>query len=719
MKLHCSIRASFSSRSNLVRPISSLLRSALQYSALLLAVICVPAQAQLTQSGLTLSFDANQDQDGNSRWESYVAGSVLDMRLDPSVLRSTGSLTSGFAGITNVYVFPGSGITEIAANALGAEFSTTGSASSQASLTASGVTATTSASWEIWFRPDSLDTGGVTQVLFEEGGGTGIGLFLNDNILTARKAPGGTSKTFDLSGLTTGIFSQVVMTYNTSGALELYINGVVVPGGPATGTGGSWSGGDGAALGTRGQLNMGGIGNGSQSVANFDGDIAAFRFYSGVLSGTDVTANYNAITATTVFFDNDASDGLWIKQTNWDTNIQPTSAQNVVINNGFSVTSDAAGETANDLTIGSTAGSILAPGVISGTGALAVTGGDLTVAGILTLGDGQDGTLTLSGGILNSNGPIVAGTGATSTLTINGGTLNMNGNAIGSGVAPVTSLAFESGTLDSVSGINGTAALNKTTGGTLTLSGANTYTGATNVNEGTLVITGTNASAITVANNANLDGEGSTTGNLLFLGANHTITANTDTPAALGTSGSVDVDALDPGGFTVNITGSAFAGTIDVLTYGSLSSGGLSKFVANASLAPSVRGAILGDSGTAITYDLGYVTNTWQGSAPSNNTFWDVGTTANWSNAKDSVFQNGDDVIFDDTAARFNPNLRVNATAGTVTFSNAVNNYTLNSLNTSQTLTIDQGIHFTGSGNVTINPKIDGSGNLVHRRSIN
>jgi hypothetical protein len=83
------------------------------------------------------------------------------------------------------------------------------------------------------------------------------------------------------------------------------------------------------------------------------------------------------------------------------------------------------------------------------------------------------------------------------------------------------------------------------------------------------------------------------------------------------------------------------------------------------------------------------------------------------------VFQNGDDVIFDDTAARFNPNLRVNATAGTVTFSNAVNNYTLNSLNTSQTLTIDQGIHFTGSGNVTINPKIDGSGNLVHRRSIN
>jgi len=507
------------------------LRFIIKSAVLLLVVLSWPAQAQLTESGLTLNFDANQDQDGDARWESTVSGSLLDLRLDPLVLRSTAPLSSGFAGITNTYVFPGNGTTVIAANGFGAEFSTVGDPTNQSSTTGSGISTATSATWEIWFRPDSLDTSGFNQVLFEDGGGTGVGLFLNNNILSVRKA-GGTSvsKSFDLSTLTLGDFIQATASYNTTtNQLELYVNGVVVAGGPAASSGGLWSGGDGAALGTRGAANMGGIENGSSSVRNFDGDIATFRMYSGVLSAADVTANFNAVTATTVFFDNGAANGLWSAQTNWDTNIQPTSAQNVIINNGLSVSVDATGETANNLTIGSTLASTLVPSVMSGTGALTLSGGDLTVSGTLTLGDGQDGTLILSGGAFNISADIAAGA-SNSTLTLNGGTLNMNGNAIGSGGAPITSLTLGAGTLDSVSEINGGTGLTKTTLGTLTLTGTNTYTGGTIINAGTLAVGSTNALPVT----------GSVT---------------------INTGGTLDLPGFDAGAGTITLAGGTISGT--------------------------------------------------------------------------------------------------------------------------------------------------------------
>ncbi|MEZ5385267.1 MAG: autotransporter-associated beta strand repeat-containing protein, partial [Prosthecobacter sp.] len=679
--------------------------------AVLVMTLSFPVHAQLTQTGLTLSFDANQDQDGNGRWESLVGGSTLDLLLDPLVLRSTAPLTSGFAGITNTYSFPGSGIAE-ATNALGAQFTAAGTGTIQSLTNIAGDPTNNPASWEIWFRPDSLSTSGVDQVLFEDGGGTGISLSVKDGILSARKLPTLAVKTFDLSTLTPGEFIQAVATYNTTtNVLELFVNGVSVGGAAATSSGGDWSGSDPAALGTRGGSNMGGFGNGSSGVASFDGDIAAFRFYESILSSTDVMNNYNAVTATTVFFDNDGADGLWTTQSNWDTNIQPTSAQDVVINSGLSVTVDAAGEVANNLTIGSTASSTLSP-VVSGAGTLTLTGGDLTVAGTLTIGDGQDGVLALTGGTLNAQGGIAAGT-AVSTLTLNGGTLNMNGNAIGSGSAPVTNLTFAAGILDSVTEINGGAALVKSTAGTLTLSGTNTYTGATSVNAGTLVLSGSVTSGITVASGANLDGEGSTTGSVVFLGTTHTINADTSTAAALGSTGTggLDVSALNVGGFTVNITGTTYIGTKDILTYGSGGfTGALDRFVASTALTPSARGASFGDSGTAITYDLGYVTNTWTGSVNNN---WDIGATANWSNAKDNVFQNGDDLVFDDSATRFSPTLQTNVTVGSITFNNSTGkNYTLKPL-TSQFITVNDSIQFTGSGNVTISTKLAGNASLT------
>lgn len=471
--------------------------------------VCSPdAQAQLTQSSLTLNFDANQDQSDNGRWESTLAGSPLDLRLDPSVLRSTGTLTSGFAGITQTYSFIGSGTTE-ADNTLGAEFSLPGDGSNQSSLTnIAGDPTNNSASWEMWFRPSSLNTAGKSQVLFEDGGGTGIGLYVQNGVLSVKKLPTQAIISFDLSTLTTGDFVQAAWSYDTTtNELKLYVNGASV-GSPVVSAGGDWSGSDPAALGTRGGLNMGGVGSGSLGVTSFEGDISVFRFYETTLSAADVSANYNAVTASTVFFDNDSASGLWGTDVNWDTNIQPTSAQDVVINNGASVTVTLAGETANTLTIGSTTSSTFVPAVTSGAGTLTLTGGDLTVSGTLTLGDGQDGTLVLSGGTLNANGGIAAGS-AISTLTLNGGTLNMNGNAIGSGAAPIANLTFGAGTLDSVLEINGGTGLAKTTPGTLTLMGTNTYSGGTIVNGGTLAVGSTDAlpvgGAVTVNTGGTLD----------------------------------------------------------------------------------------------------------------------------------------------------------------------------------------------------------------------
>ena len=447
------------------------------------------ASAQLVLETLTLNFDANRDVDGDDRWESTLPGSELDLRLHTTVVRSTSPLTSGFTGITNSYIFPGSGTTN-ADNTLGAEFSTPGDGSSMASLSSvSGLSSGTTASWEMWFRPTDLDTSGKDQVLFEDGGGTGISLSIKDNVLSARKLPSLAVKTFDLSTLTAGDFIQAVFTYNTtSNELELYVNGTVVPGGPASSSGGSWTGGDGAALGTRGASNMGGFGNGSSNVASFDGDIGVFRFYAKELSASEVSNNYAAMNATTVFFDNEAIDPFWNSDLNWDTNIPPTSAQDVVINSGFSVVLESAGATANNLSLGSNATSGFSASVVAGTGTLSVsTGGDLTVTGTTTVGDGQDGTLNLIGGLFDSGGNIVDGTAA-STVTLAGGTLELNGNELGTAANPIETLNLASGTLRNIGGINGGTGIIKNLNGTLIMEGTNAYSGGTTIDAGTIAL---------------------------------------------------------------------------------------------------------------------------------------------------------------------------------------------------------------------------------------
>ena len=260
--------------------------------------------------------------------------------------------------------------------------------------------------------------------------------------------------------------------------------------------------------------------------------------------------------------------------------------------------------------------------------------------------------------------------------------------------------------------------LTKVGSGALTLAGNNTHLGTTAVNAGRLILGGTNLSTITVAVGANLGGEGSTRGSLTFAGTTHNLEIDAATSAALGATGGggLNVTALNVGGFTVNIVGSPTgAAPVKVLTYGTGGfTGDVNRFTLGTHTA-SVRGAgSFSNNGLdAIVIDLGYVTNTWVGGDAINPSFWDVGTTANWTNPKDTLFQSGDDVVFADGAANLAPVLQANLTAGSVTFSNTTGtDYVLSSA-AGQTLTTGIGVVAAGSGNVSIQNILAGAGTVT------
>lgn len=382
---------------------------------------------------------------------------------------------------------------------------------------------------------------------------------------------------------------------------------------------------------------------------------------------------------------------------------------------------------ANSIRVGANNETSIFSGSLTGTGGLIKVG-----AGTLNLTNAStfSGDTRIEGGMIVlahvnalQNSTLDTGNAGTQSanLTLGEGTLYNLGGLKGSadfdlGVASLSVGANGQSTL--FSGVLQGAFNNSVTkvgAGTLTLQGNNTYIGSTTVSAGRLVLGGTNLSTITVAAGANLGGEGSTAGDIIFAGTTHTLDADAGTAAVLGATGtgSLDVSALNAGGFVINVSGSA-VGPVKVLSYGSGGFfGDLGKFTLGTSNA-SARGAggFANNGVDAITVDLGYVVNTWVGGGV-NPTFWDIGTTANWSNAKDNVFQNGDAVVFGDGALNYNPTLQSNVNVDAVTFSNTTgNDYTLGAA-AGQTLTSANGVAVTGSGNVTINTVIAGAGPLT------
>lgn len=244
----------------------------------------------LTQ-GVDFNADASLDIDGDGRWEDTTGATGFDLNLDTAngVALVTG--TSALPGITAAYDMPG-GFT---GNAGASVLSIANAATQRSFAEAPGDWSNEDVTIEIWFKPDNLTpTPGNGQILFEDAGGTGFGFFVDNNELRLRKEPGTGNVGTNISGIS-GEFIQAVGTYDVSaGSMELFINGVSV--GTDTPTGNDWSGGDAAGVGTRGDSNVGGIGNGQSDTESFDGQIAKFRVYRNqILTDAEVLNNFNAV----------------------------------------------------------------------------------------------------------------------------------------------------------------------------------------------------------------------------------------------------------------------------------------------------------------------------------------------------------------------------------------------------------------------------------------
>ncbi|WP_395730034.1 autotransporter-associated beta strand repeat-containing protein [Prosthecobacter sp.] len=383
---------------------------------------------------------------------------------------------------------------------------------------------------------------------------------------------------------------------------------------------------------------------------------------------------------------------------------------------------------ANTLSVGANNETSIFTGALTGTGGLVKVGaGTLNLTGVNTYsGDTriEGGMIVLANANALQNSTLDTGSAGTQSanLTLGEGTTYNIGGLKGSANfdLAVSNLSVGANNQSTTfSGVLQGAFNNNVTkvgSGTLTLAGNNTYIGTTTVSAGSLNLGGTNLSSITVLAGAELGGEGSTAGNIIFQGGTHTLNIDAGTAAALGATatGKLDVSALGVGGFTINITGSG-VGTIKVLTYGS---GGFIGDVNRFSLGTSAvsahgGGTFINNGIDAITVDLGYLVNTWVGGDGTHPTFWDVGTTGNWANSKDSVFQNGDSVIFADGASSLTPILQSDISVDAVTFSNTTGmDYTVSSV-AAQILTTKNGIAFNGSGNVTISSTIAGGSGLT------
>ena len=171
-------------------------------------------------TGNMFNLDANLDTDGDSVWENTGPGTLTtrELLLDTGggVTRATGLATATVPGISAAYDFPGSGNTN-AGNTLGARLRASGSGpanNNDSFQDASGNWSDESVSIEIWFKVADLVTERPNgEVLFEDGGGTGLGFFMNDNNLELRKLPDGGLITWDVTAIS-GEFIQAVAVFN-------------------------------------------------------------------------------------------------------------------------------------------------------------------------------------------------------------------------------------------------------------------------------------------------------------------------------------------------------------------------------------------------------------------------------------------------------------------------------------------------------------------------
>lgn len=257
--------------------------------------------------GFGIYFNAAQADDVSEYWNDLVAGNPtgLGLLLDKAETGPVNRVpvTGSNTLLTHAFDFPGN----LVANSGGARLVDTQTTTFRSFATPGWNTQ--NISMEMWFKPATIDpvatnpaaTNG--EILFEDGGGTGMGFFVGNNQIRFVKIAGSPAGlTYNLSTDPDGVlevpaiseFIQVVGTFHAgNGAMQLFVNGTLVRTGSSNA--GSWSGGDHAAFGTRGQNNVGGLGGGQQGTVSFSGQMALIRAYSQkILNAAEVRDNYRA-----------------------------------------------------------------------------------------------------------------------------------------------------------------------------------------------------------------------------------------------------------------------------------------------------------------------------------------------------------------------------------------------------------------------------------------
>ncbi len=309
-------------------------------------------------------------------------------------------------------------------------------------------------------------------------------------------------------------------------------------------------------------------------------------------------------------------------------------------------------------------------------------GGTVNVSSNLFLGYSTNtigiatGTLNLSNGTFNVGADILSsGINATGTVSLVGATLSLNHNDIGTAATPVNFVAG-SGTLANVGEINGGSPLVKTGAGTLILFGTNTYTGSTTVSQGEVMgLTGgaCSNSAFTVLAGATNGVGVLTAGGQWFCGA---LTANVGSCLDFNFTSSTIGSGIAPlqilGNFSyanptilVRTATSLTNGQYPLIKYGALSGTVISNVTFAPSLSVKFKYSLITNAAQS-TLDLLILSDTNYHSALSwagGNGLWDINVSTNWQS--DGVpgyyYQDGRNVILDDTASGASPILIMNA----------------------------------------------------------
>jgi hypothetical protein len=383
---------------------------------------------------------------------------------------------------------------------------------------------------EFWVNPANFTTQG--QIIYETGGGTGTGVYLDGSTLIYSVAGGGHEQLkVDLSNVplygdltATNEFMQIVIEADTrassptDGYARAYLNGLFVGDTVAGGFGSAtarndaagwesndWDGGDAQGLAGRGQNNLGGRGSNWSHDGDvyeaFEGDIAIARFYGDSTNGVQLTqgqiaANYNAVVgvdaANSQIVDMDfavvgSSPVNWSTAASWNIGAGPNANQiariigNADNNTDEVVVVDTTGLTAGTLMLGTESATWDHAKDNQGVAVLDVAvGGELTVANDLLLGldntDGLRGRIDMNGGTLNVSGDVWFGLVGQESgiINLNSGALNVGGDILLGGNAS-----------------GGTINVN-TTSGVLTVTGGN-------INAGSFVVADTADGSYTVA----------------------------------------------------------------------------------------------------------------------------------------------------------------------------------------------------------------------------